>query len=37
MILTTGGNRLEYDVKKSTETPGLETTTILIKSVILNP
>ena len=37
MKLTKRGNILEYDGKKSIETPGLETTKILVNSVISNP
>ena len=35
--LTAGGNILEYDGKKSTEMSGLETTKILVNSVISTP
>jgi hypothetical protein len=37
MRLTAGGDRLPYDGKKSTETAGLETTKILLNSVISTP
>jgi hypothetical protein len=37
MRLTAGGDRLPYDGKKSTETAGLETTKILLNSVISPP
>eukprot|EP00978_Attheya_sp_CCMP212_P034239 scaffold142601_cov51-Attheya_sp.AAC.3 len=37
MRLTAGGDRLPYDGKKSAETAGLETTIILINSVVSTP
>jgi hypothetical protein len=37
MRLTAGGDRLPYDGKKITETAGLETTKILLNSVISTP
>ena len=37
MRLTAGGDRLPYDGKKSTETAGLETTKILLNSVVSTP
>ena len=37
MILTAGGNRLEYQGKKSTEKSGLETNKILVNSIISTP
>ena len=37
MRLTAGGNRLIYNGKKSTETAGLETTKMLLNSVVSTP
>ena len=37
MILTAGGKRIEHDGRNSTETSGLETTKILVNSVISTP
>ena len=37
MRLTAGGDRLIYDGKKSTETAGLETTKMLLNSVVSTP